>query len=391
MSHPKQAPIYLDYQATTPVDARVMEKMLPFFTQHFGNAHSAGHAYGWAAEEACDIAREQVASLIQAHAKEIIFTSGATEANNLAIKGLAQFHLSQDGKKRHIITQATEHKAVLAVCESLQALGFHITTLSVQKSGLIDLAQLEAALSENTLLVSIMAVNNEIGVIQPLAEIGALCRKAGAFFHTDAAQAFGKITLDVEAMNIDLLSISGHKAYAPKGIGALYVRHKPRVRLQPLFSGGGQERTLRAGTLPVPLVVALGEAASVAAGEMHTEQARLLTLRDLFLEKLKPVSVHFRINGDMENRIAGNLNLSFPEISEDKLILALRELAVSTGSACNSGGNAPSYVLQSIGVSEKTAKSSLRFGFGRFTTEDEVLQAASLLVTKLQELLDRSY
>ncbi|MGB1540257.1 MAG: aminotransferase class V-fold PLP-dependent enzyme, partial [Rickettsiales bacterium] len=300
-------PIYMDYQATTPTDPAVVEAMLPFFSEKYGNPHSAGHAYGWEAEEAVQIAREQVAGLIHASAKEIIFTSGATESCNLAIKGLARFHAQEGGTKRHIITVATEHKAALASCEALADEGFEITVLPVQADGLLDMAVLKSALREDTLLVSVMAVNNEIGVIQSLAEIGALCREAGVYFHTDAAQAFGKIPLDVEAMQIDLMSISGHKLYGPKGIGALYVRRRPRVRIAPLFSGGSQERTLRSGTVATPLVVGLGNAAELAGAEMQKEQARLLGLRNRFLQVLEPVREHFHVNGSLEQRIAGNL------------------------------------------------------------------------------------
>lgn len=379
-------PIYMDYQATTPVDPRVWDVMEPYFRSKFGNPHSVDHAYGWEAEEAVAIAREQMAALIDASPKEIIFTSGATESNNLAIKGLARFHVQNGGKKRHVITLATEHKCVLATCESLMQEGFDVSFLNVQPDGLLDMAALRSALREDTLLVSVMAVNNEIGVIQPLAEIGALCRGHNVHFHTDAAQGFGKIPLDVDAMGIDLMSISGHKIYGPKGIGALYVRRHPRVRLEPLFSGGGQERGVRPGTLPAPLIAGLGKAAEIAGQGMQEENQRLAVLRDRFMEALKPLAGHFRINGNMEKRIPGNISLSFPGVPEDKMILALRGLAVSTGSACNSGSAAPSYVLQALGLTAGEAKTTIRLGFGRFTTEAEMIYAATLLRQKLREL-----
>ena len=379
-------PIYLDYQATTPVDPRVMEVMLPFFTEKFGNPHAVGHRFGWEAEEALNLAREQVAAVIGATAREIVFTSGATESCNLAIKGAARFHAQEGGKKRHIITLATEHKCVLASYEDMNKEGFEISILPVTSDGLVDLELLEKTLRDDTLLVSVMAVNNEIGVIQPLAEIGVLCRARGVLFHTDAAQGFGKIPLDVEAMNIDLLSISGHKIYAPKGIGALYVRRRPRVRLLPLLSGGVQEWGMRPGTAPVPLVVALGKAAEIAAQEMESEQARLSGLRNSFWQSVQEECPHVLLNGSLEQRIGGNLNLSFPGIAEDKMVLALRDLAVSTGSACNSASLAPSYVIQALGRDAATAKTTVRFGFGRFTTPEETDYAARLVIEKLRVL-----
>lgn len=379
--------IYLDYQATTPVDPRVRDVMLPYFGEHFGNPHAAGHPIGWQAEEVVQIARERVAAVIGATDKEIIFTSGATEANNLAIKGAARFHLQEgDGTRRHIVTVATEHKAALAPCEALRKEGFEVTVLPVKPDGLLDLNTLQAALREDTLLLSVMAVNNEIGVIQPLAGIGALCRAKGVLFHTDAAQGFGKIPLDVEAMHIDLLSVSGHKIYGPMGIGALYVRRKPRVRLLPLFSGGGQERGLRPGTIAMPLAAGLGVAAEIAGREMAGEAERLLGLRERFLRGLAPVENHFRVNGSLNQRIPSNLSLIFEGVAEDSMLKALRGLAVSTGSACNSGSTAPSYVLQALGRSEAEAKTAIRFGFGRFTTEAEVDSAVQQVISALESL-----
>ena len=376
-------PIYLDYQSTTPVDPRVMEKMLPYFTEKFGNASSRSHAYGWESEAAVDEAREQVAALIGANEKEIVFTSGATESNNIAIKGLAHFF---KGKKNHIITLQTEHKCVLESCRSLEQEGFDVTYLPVQQNGLVDLAVLEAAIRPDTVLVSIMAVHNEIGVIQPLAEIGALCRKHEVFFHTDAAQAFGKIPLDVEAMNIDLLSISGHKIYAPKGIGALFVRRRPRVRLKSIISGGGQERGFRSGTLPTPLIVALGEAARIAKAEMASENERLRGLNEKFLNAVMDQVPDVFLNGDRERRIPGNLNISFAYIEGESMMMALKDLAVSSGSACTSASLEPSYVLRAIGVGEELAHTSIRFGFGRFTTEAEIDFAIQLITACIAKL-----
>ena len=379
-------PIYLDYQATTPMDPRVLETMIPYFTEKFGNPHSRSHAYGWEAEEATDIARKQVADLIGANEKEIIFTSGATESNNIAIKGVGHFYKD---KKNHIITVVTEHKCVLDACRHLGEEGFNITYLPVQPNGLIDLEQLKNAITDKTLLVSVMAVNNEIGVIQPLKEIGKLCREKGAFFHTDAAQAFGKIPLNVEEMNIDLMSISGHKIYGPKGIGALYVRRRPRVRIEPIINGGGQERGMRSGTLPTPLVVGLGKAAEIAGKEMAAEQKRLEGLRDRFLKGIKANVRDVFLNGDAVHRIPGNLNISFAYIEGESMIMAIRDLAVSSGSACTSASLEPSYVLRALGLDEEMAHTSIRFGFGRFTTEEEIDYAIKVVagnVAKLREM-----
>jgi len=376
-------PIFLDYQSTTPVDPRVLSKMLPYFTEKFGNPHSRSHAYGWEAEEAGEIARGQVAHLINADAKEIIFTSGATEANNIALKAVGKFYKD---KKNHIITVVTEHKCVLDSARHMEMDGFEVTYLPVEKNGLINLDTLKAAIKPNTLMVSIMAVNNELGVIQPLAEIGKITREHGVFFHTDAAQAFGKIPLDVEAMNIDLMSISGHKIYAPKGIGALFVRRRPRIRLESLFSGGGQERGMRSGTLPTPLVVALGEAARIAGAEMQEDNARIRYLSNKFLKAVMDDVPDVFLNGDREQRIPGCINLSFAYIEGESMIMAIKNLAVSSGSACTSASLEPSYVLRAIGVGEELAHTSIRFGIGRFTTEAEIDEAIKIVTGSIEKL-----
>lgn len=380
-------PVYLDYQATTPVDPRVLEKMLPYFTEKFGNPHSRSHAYGWEAEEACEVAREQVAGLIGADAKEIIFTSGATESNNLALKGVAHFY---KGKKNHIVTVTTEHKCVLDSCRHLEQEGFEVTYLSVQPNGLIDLDQLKPAIKDSTVIVSVMAINNEVGVIQPLAEIGKICRERGVFFHTDAAQAFGKIPLDVEAMNIDLMSISGHKIYASKGIGALYVRRRPRVRLEALFSGGGQERGMRSGTLPTPLVVGLGESARIASVEMQKDLEHIRRLSDRFLKEILDGVPDVFLNGDRDSRWPGNINISFAYIEGESMIMAIKDLAVSSGSACTSASLEPSYVLRALGVGEELAHTSIRFGVGRFTTDAEIDFSIDLIKKSIQRLREMS-
>ena len=379
----RSMPIYLDYQATTPTDPRVVEAMLPYFTEVFGNPHSRNHRFGWDAEEAVEKGRAQVAQIIGANEKEIIFTSGATESNNLAIKGVARFHKDQ---KRHIVTCVTEHKCVLDSCRHLELEGFRVTYLPVQKNGLIDLDRLRDSISDETALVSIMAVNNEIGVIQPLAEIGGICRERKVYFHTDAAQAVGKIPLDVQAMHVDLMSISGHKIYGPKGIGALYVRRRPRVRLEALISGGGQERGMRSGTLPTPLCVGLGEACRIAAAEMGAEAERLRALRTRFLDKIKAELPEVYVNGDLEHRIPGNLNLSFAYVEGEGLMMGIKDLAVSSGSACTSASLEPSYVLRALGVEEELAHTSLRIGFGRFTTEAEVDHAVERIVGEVRRL-----
>lgn len=380
-------PIYLDNQATTPCDPRVVEKMLPYFTEKFGNPHSRSHAYGWVAEEACDVAREQVASLIGATEKEIIFTSGATESNNISIKGVAKFF---KGKKNHVITLQTEHKCVLDSCRHLEQEGFEVTYLQPLPNGLLDLEVLKAAIKPETVLVSIMAVNNEIGVIQPLAEIGKICREHGVFFHTDAAQAFGKIPLDVETMNIDLMSISGHKIYGPKGIGALYVRRRPRVRLEAIFSGGGQERGMRSGTLPTPLVVGLGEAAAIAKREMGQDAEKMRGYFNRFMTEIGDGMKDVFLNGDREQRYPGNINLSFAYVEGESMVMAIKDLAVSSGSACTSASLEPSYVLRALGVGEDLAHTSIRFGFGRFTTDEEVDYAINLIKKSVDKLRDMS-
>ncbi len=379
-------PVYLDYQATTPTDPRVVEVMVPYFHDQFGNPHSRGHSIGWRAEDAVERAREQVAALIGAEEREIVFTSGATEANNLAIKGVVRFY---GKKKNHVITAVTEHKCVLESCHQLEREGFKVTYLPVQSNGLLDLDVLKAAIDDNTCLVSIMAVNNEIGVIQPVAEIGALCREAGVFFHTDAAQATGKIPLDVEAMNIDLMSISGHKFYGPMGIGVMYVRRRPRVRMVPLFDGGGQERGFRSGTLPLPLCVGLGKACELAQAEMTGERDRLFELRERLYQGISARIPQAALNGDWQQRIPGNLNLSFAGVDGEALLTGLTEIAVSSGSACTSASIEPSYVLQALGLDDALARSSLRIGLGRFTTEAEVDFAIDV-ISKQVEILHQA-
>jgi len=376
-------PIYLDYQATTPMDPRVLEAMLPYFTYKFGNPHSRSHSYGWEAEEGVEKARGQVAKLIGADEKEVIFTSGATESNNLAIRGVAEFYKD---RKNHIVTTVTEHKCVLDTCRHLEQAGFEVTYLPVQKNGLVDLEVLKNAITDKTVVVSVMAVNNEIGVIQPLEEIGKICREKKVFFHTDAAQAAGKIHLDVEKMNIDLMSISGHKIYGPKGIGALYVRRKPRVRLVPLIVGGGQERGFRSGTLPTPLCVGLGEAAEICLKEMDGEAKRLKKLQERMLKGLNDKLAEIVINGDLEHRIPGNLNISFAYVEGESLMMGIKGLSVSSGSACTSASLEPSYVLRALGVEEEMAHTSLRIGLGRFTTEQEVDTAVDELVRHVNKL-----
>ena len=380
-------PIYLDYQATTPMDPRVFEAMRPYFLENFGNPHSRNHSFGWVVEEAIEIAREEIAAVIKASPKEIIFTSGATESNNLAIKGIANFNKD---KKNHIITVSTEHKCVLDSCRYLEGEGFEVTYLNVAKNGLIDLKQLKDAITERTAVVSVMGVNNEIGVIQPIKEIGAICRAAGVYFHTDCAQAFGKIPLDVDEMNIDLMSISGHKIYGPKGIGALYVRRRPRVRLQALIHGGGQERGLRSGTLPAALIVGLGAAAKIALEDMEKDQQYIAKLTDKLYKGITNDIPDIYLNGDEKQRIYGNLNLSFAYIEGESLMMAIKDLAVSSGSACTSASLEPSYVLHAIGVTEDLAHTSIRFGLGRFTTEAEIDYAIDIIKQAVQKLRELS-
>ena len=380
-----KAPIFLDYQSTTPMDPRAVEQMLPWFTERFGNPHSADHKHGWDAAEAIDVARHQIAALIGAKGKEIIFTSGATESNNLAIKGVARARLRKDGRNK-IVTLTTEHKCVLESVARLGREGFEITYLGVKPDGLVDLEMLANAIDDKTALVSIMGVNNEIGVIQPLAEIGALCKKTGAYFHSDCAQAVGKIPIDVKAMNIDLMSISGHKIYGPKGVGVLYITRKPRIAIDPIFDGGGQEKGLRSGTLAPPLCVGFGAACEIANHEMADEALRLDGLRDRFLARLKAAVPDVIINGPMMIRVPGNLNLTFDGVETTELMAALDGLSVSSGSACSSGGGSYSHVLRAIGHNPAKISASLRIGFGRFSTEDELIEAADKLISALKRL-----
>ncbi|HET7297620.1 MAG TPA: IscS subfamily cysteine desulfurase [Burkholderiales bacterium] len=378
-------PIYLDYSATTPVDPRVAEKMIPYLTEFFGNAASRSHAFGWKAEEAVEGARAHVAALINADPKEIVWTSGATEGNNLAIKGAANFYKT---KGKHIITQKTEHKAVLDTCRELERQGFEVTYLQVQSNGLIDLKKFEAAIRPDTILASIMMVNNEIGVIQPVWEIAEICKKKGVVYHCDAVQGGGRIEIDMQKFKADLLTITAHKMYGPKGIGALYVRRKPRVRIEAQIHGGGHERGFRSGTLATHQIVGFGEAARLAKLEMATENERIRSLRDRLLKGMQDIEEVY-VNGDLERRIPHNLNVSFNFVEGESLIMAVKDLAVSSGSACTSASLEPSYVLRSLGRSDELAHSSIRFTLGRFTTEEEIDYAADLVkkkVAKLREL-----
>ncbi|NVJ99356.1 MAG: aminotransferase class V-fold PLP-dependent enzyme [Alphaproteobacteria bacterium] len=372
-----KTPIYLDYQATTPMDVRVLDVMMPYLTGKFGNPHSSTHRFGWEAEAALDIAREQVANCIEAKPEEIIFTSGATESNNMALKGVMDVW---GEKKPHLITVCTEHKCVLEAAADCERHGYRVTYLPVGADGLIDLKRLKAEITDQTALVSIMAVNNEIGVIQPVKEIGALCRGAGVLFHTDAAQAFGKIPLHVDDMNIDLMSISGHKIYGPKGVGALYKRSGRHTALSPQMSGGGQEAGWRSGTQAPALVAGLGAAASLCQDEMAQEHSRLDRLMAAFKSRLFEAMPELVVNGHPEQRWVGNLNVSFPGLDGDLLLANIRDIAVSSGAACASAVSGPSYVLQSIGRSEAVAKSSIRIGIGRMTTDEELDYAATVLV-----------
>ena len=369
------APIYLDYQATTPVDSRVLSAMLPYFQADFGNPHSVHHAYGETAARGLEKARGEVAALIGAEPREVIFTSGATESNNTAIKGVARFYGALG--KTHIIVPQTEHKCVLESCKRLAGEGFDITYLPVGTDGLVDLETLKEAIRPETVLVSVMAVNNEIGVIQPLEAIGEVCRERGVTFHVDAAQAVGKIPLDLRRLPVDLLSISGHKLYAPKGIGALYVRRRPRARLEPLIDGGGQERALRSGTVPVPLAVGLGAACRIAESEMEAETARLWALHQRLRGALQERVPAATFNGHPTARIPGNLNVTLPEVPAESLIAALPDVAISTASACSSASVEPSYVLSALGLSDTAAAQSVRIGLGRFTTPAEIDTASA--------------
>lgn len=381
-------PIYLDYSATTPVDPRVAEKMMQYLTQQgqFGNPASRSHKFGWNAEKAVEEARAQVAALINADSKEIVWTSGATESNNLAIKGVAHFHQK---KGKHIITSKTEHKAVLDTCRHLEREGFEVTYLDPEPNGLIDLKKLEAAIREDTILVSLMHVNNEIGVITDIAEIGEITRARKILFHVDAAQSAGKVPIDLQTMKVDLMSFSAHKIYGPKGIGVLYVRRKPRVRIEAQMHGGGHERGMRSGTLPTHQIVGMGEAFRLAKEEMASDNERINKLRNRLWEGVKDMEEVY-INGDFDHRIPGNLNLSFNFVEGESLIMALKDLAVSSGSACTSASLEPSYVLRAIGRNDELAHSSIRFSFGRFTTEEDIDYAIPLIRSKIEKLRELS-
>ena len=380
-------PIYMDNHATTAMDPRVLEAMVPYFTGKFGNAASRNHGFGWEAEQGVELAREQVAKLIGATAKEIIFTSGATESNNLAIKGIAEMYKERGN---HIITEVTEHKAVLDTCKRLEKSGYRVTYLPVKADGLVDLEELKAAMTDKTILVSIMFANNEIGVIQPVTEIGKLCHERGIIFHTDGVQAAGKIPVDVQAMNIDVMSLTAHKMYGPKGVGALYVRRRnPRVQISEQINGGGHERGMRSGTLNVPGIVGFGKAAELAREEMQAEAERQLALRTRLQKKLEGALDYVHINGSMEHRLPGNLNMSFVYVEGESLLMGINDIAVSSGSACTSATLEPSYVLKALGLGDDVAHSSIRFGLGRFNTEAEVDYVADKLidvVLKLREL-----
>jgi len=378
-------PIYLDYSATTPVDPRVAAKMIPYLTEHFGNPASRSHAFGWEAEAAVEEARGHVAALLGCDAKEIIWTSGATEGNNLAIKGAAEFYKT---KGKHLVTQKTEHKATLDTCRELERRGFEVTSLDVEPNGLVSLEKFKAAVRPDTILATIMYVNNEIGVIQPVAEIGEFCRDKGIVFHCDAVQAAGKLDIDLGKLKVDLMTISAHKMYGPKGIGALYIRRKPRVRLEAQIHGGGHERGFRSGTLATHQIVGFGEAARLAKLEMASDNARIRALRDKLWKGISRME-EVVLNGDLERRIPSNLNVSFNYVEGESLIMAIKDIAVSSGSACTSASLEPSYVLRALGRSDELAHSSIRFTLGRFTTEEEIDYAIDLVqrkVAKLREL-----
>ncbi|MFM1398828.1 IscS subfamily cysteine desulfurase [Yersinia enterocolitica] len=383
-----KTPIYLDYAATTPVDPRVAEKMMQYLTLDgiFGNPASRSHKFGWQAEEAVDIARNDIAALVGADPREIVFTSGATESDNLAIKGAANFYQK---KGKHIITCKTEHKAVLDTCRQLEREGFEVTYLAPQSNGIIDLKQLEAAMREDTILVSIMHVNNEIGVVQDIAEIGEMCRSRGIIFHVDATQSVGKLPIDLSKLKVDLMSFSAHKVYGPMGIGALFVRRKPRIRIEAQQHGGGHERGMRSGTLPVHQIVGMGEAYRIAKEEMESEAARLRSLRLRLWNGIKDIEEVY-LNGDLENGAPGILNVSFNYVEGESLIMALKDLAVSSGSACTSASLEPSYVLRALGMNDELAHSSIRFSLGRFTTEEEIDYAIALVRKSIGRLRDLS-
>ncbi|MBM3374857.1 MAG: IscS subfamily cysteine desulfurase [Betaproteobacteria bacterium] len=379
-------PIYLDYSATTPVDERVLNAMLPFLRQDFGNPASRSHAFGWKAEEAVEHARGQVARLVHCDAKELVWTSGATESINLALKGAAHFYKD---KGRHIITVKTEHKATLDTCRELEREGFEVTYLDVLPSGLLDLKAFEASLRPDTILVSVMYVNNEIGVIQDIAAIGELCRARGIVFHVDSAQATGKVIIDLQSLKVDLMSFCAHKTYGPKGVGALFVRRKPRVRLEPLIHGGGHERGMRSGTLPTHQIVGMGAAFEIAQAEMATENERIRMLRDRLWNGLSQIEAVY-LNGDLDHRVPHNLNVSFNYVEGESLLMAVKDIAVSSGSACTSASLEPSYVLRALGRSDELAHSSIRFSVGRFTSEADIDFAVSLLKEKVAKLREMS-
>ncbi|RTZ47773.1 IscS subfamily cysteine desulfurase [Candidimonas sp. SYP-B2681] len=379
-------PVYFDYSATTPVDPRVVEKMVPWLYENFGNPASRSHSYGWDAEEAVEAARGQVAQLVNADPREIVWTSGATESNNLAIKGAAGFY---SGRGKHIVTVKTEHKAVLDTCRELERQGFEVTYLDVQDNGLLDLDAFTAALRPDTILASVMFVNNEIGVVQDIAAIGDICREKGIIFHVDAAQATGKVVIDLQALKVDLMSFSAHKTYGPKGIGALYIRRKPRIRLEAQMHGGGHERGFRSGTLATHQIVGMGEAFRLAGLEMPTENERIRMLRDRLWDGLSKIEEVY-LNGDVGRRVAHNLNVSFNYVEGESLIMAIKELAVSSGSACTSASLEPSYVLRALGRNDELAHSSIRFTLGRFTTQEEVDFAIDLLAKRVGKLRDMS-
>jgi cysteine desulfurase len=381
-------PIYMDNHATTPLDPRVLDAMMPYLTKTFGNAASRNHSFGWEAEQAVENARGQIAKLIGATAKEIIFTSGATESNNLALKGIAEMYRERGN---HIITQVTEHKAVLDTCKRLEKYGYRVTYLPVKADGLIDMEDLKRAMDEKTILVSIMFANNEIGVVQPVAEIGKLCHERNIIFHTDAVQAVGKVPVDVNKLNIDVLSLSGHKIYGPKGVGALYVRRRnPRVQIAAQIDGGGHERGMRSGTLNVPGIVGLGAACEIAGSEMVEEAARLQGMRDRLRAKLEGSLDYVHVNGSWEHRLPGNLNMSFVYVEGESLLMGINDIAVSSGSACTSATLEPSYVLKALGLGDDVAHSSIRFGLGRFNSQAEVDYTADKLIDVVQKLRELS-
>ena len=381
-----KTPIYLDYSATTPVDPRVAQKMIPYLTEHFGNPASRSHVFGWTADKAVEDAREQVAALVNADSKEIVWTSGATESDNLAIKGAAYFY---QGKGKHLITVKTEHKAVIDSCREMERHGFEVAYLDPEPNGLVDLDKFKAAIRPDTIFASVMLVNNEIGVIQDIEAIGNVCREKGVIFHVDAAQATGKVEINLDKLPVDLMSFSAHKTYGPKGIGALYVRRKPRVRLEAQMHCGGHERGMRSGTLPTHQIAGMGEAFRIAREEMELENARIRRLRDKLYAGLSDIEEVY-VNGDLKQRVPHNLNMSFNYVEGESLIMAVKDIAVSSGSACTSASLEPSYVLRALGRSDELAHSSIRFSIGRFTTEEEIDYTVALMKSKIGKLRDLS-